>query len=156
MLGGDAAEDTRAGKLGAPQLLQGVDLVGQLAQGLVDQLGFAAGAGGAQDQAAGIEVEGGGRQRLAIEAIELVQPQIGLRAQALAALCLGIGRQQHGYAGAPGTEQGDGQLAGILQVQRHALHTARLQGAGQAQGALLQLGVVERRRQRHGAAGQGV
>ena len=75
---------------------------------------------------------------------------------ALAVLCLCIGRQQHGCAGAPGTEQGDGQLAGILQVQRHALHTARLQGAGQAQGALLQLGVVERRRQRHGAAGQGV
>ena len=45
----------------------GIDLIGQLAQGLIDQLGLAAGAGGAQGQAAGIEIEGGGGQGFAIE-----------------------------------------------------------------------------------------
>ena len=61
MLGGDAAEDGRALQLGAPQLLQGAHFIGQLAQALVDQLGFAAGTGGAEGQAAAVEIQAGRR-----------------------------------------------------------------------------------------------
>ncbi|MOA12224.1 hypothetical protein D3C78_1321980 [compost metagenome] len=95
MLGGDAAKNGGSAELGTPQLLQGVHFIGQLAQGFFDQLGLAAGAGGAQGQAALVEIEGGGGQRFAVQrsVVQVVQPQLDLGAQALAGLRLRIGWQ---------------------------------------------------------------
>ncbi|MNS72963.1 hypothetical protein D3C72_1063880 [compost metagenome] len=59
MLGGDAADGAGLTEIRAPQLFQCFDLVGQLAQGFVDALGLAAGAGRAQAQAALVEVHCG-------------------------------------------------------------------------------------------------
>ena len=82
VLGGDAADDAGLAQVGAPQSLQRFDFIGQLAQGFVDALGFAAGAGGAQAQLAAIQVQrGSGQWRMPIIAqvrvVGLIgQPQI--------------------------------------------------------------------------------
>ncbi len=143
VLGGDAGDQGGTGQVGAPEGFQGFDFVGQLAQGLVDQLGFAAGAGGAQHQAAGVQVQRGGGQGLGVEAIEAVEPEVAVFAQALAGLRLGVGRQQHLDAGAPGAQQGCGQLGAVFQIQRNALDAAGLEGTGQAQGLLGEGGLVQ-------------
>ncbi|MNJ00815.1 hypothetical protein D3C73_1602470 [compost metagenome] len=52
VLSGDTANDAGRAQPGTPQVLQGLDLIGQLPQGFVDALGFATGARGAQAQLA--------------------------------------------------------------------------------------------------------
>ena len=93
-----------------------------------------------------VEIKRGGRQRSAVgvkQAIEIVQPQVTLRTHALAGLCLCVGRQQYGNPGAPGGQQGNGQLSGIVEVQRQALYATALQLSRQLQGVLAQLGLIQ-------------
>ncbi len=72
------------------------------------------------------------------------QPQLGLGVQALTVRRLQVRRQQHTRTGAPGTEQGDRQLRGILQVHGQAAHIASLQPTGQLQRLLLHLAEQQR------------
>ena len=62
VLGGDAANDARRAQVCAPQLFQGFDFIGQLAQVFFDVLGLATGAGCAQAESAVIQVQCGGTQ----------------------------------------------------------------------------------------------
>ena len=83
MLGGHAADDQRIAQALAPQGFQRLDFVGQLAKALVDQLGLAAGAGGAQGQAAALAVQPlGGKRCGNNRCVELLDPQVDLGAQA--------------------------------------------------------------------------
>jgi hypothetical protein len=74
------------------------------------------------------------QRRLAGVEIGGVASQDRLHRPALAGLRLQVGGQQHADAGAPGAEQGDGQVGGIFQVHRQALHAAGLQARRQLQG----------------------
>ncbi|MNV12499.1 hypothetical protein D3C71_1031050 [compost metagenome] len=84
VLGGDAANDARRAQVGAPQLFQGFDFIGQLAQVFFDALGFAAGAGCAQAESAVIQVQRGGTKRRLLEVAKvrivglIAQPQINI------------------------------------------------------------------------------
>ena len=75
-------------------------------------------------------------------------PQIHLTGPALAGLALQVGRQQHAYPGAPGTEQCDAQLGGIFKVHRHLPDATGLKPARNAQCLRAPLG--ERQRWRGG------
>ncbi|MOA40725.1 hypothetical protein D3C78_1626240 [compost metagenome] len=66
---------------------------------------------------------------------------------------LQVGRQHHGDAGAPGAEQGDGQLGGIVEMHGDAPHAACLQAAGQGQALPAQRVAAEFRRAPGGAVG---
>lgn len=148
MLGGDAADDAGLAQVGAPQGFQGLDLIGQLAQGFVDALRLAAGAGGAQAQLAGIQVKGGGGNCGLVERVKVArfgQPGVNISGPALAGLGLQVGGQQHADPGLPGAQQGDRQLAGVVQVHRQALDATGLQAGREAQGPLAQLRVIHRR-----------
>ena len=104
-----------------------------------------------------VEVQRRASQGLGAGQIQLgqaIQPQIALPGQTLAGLGLGIGRQQHADPGAPGGQQGDGQFAGIFQIQGQALDVARLEGTRQVQGLLAQGGVIQIGA--YGATGVGV
>ncbi|MNC13940.1 hypothetical protein D3C75_617020 [compost metagenome] len=84
VLGGDAANDARRAQVSAPQLFQGFDFIGQLAQVFFDALGFAAGAGCAQAESAVIQVQRGGTKRRLLEVAKvrivglIAQPQINI------------------------------------------------------------------------------
>ncbi len=150
MLRGDATDHAGSSEVGAPQRFQRLDLTGELRQALVDQFGLAAGARGAERQAEQLRIEFGGIQGFAQQIHQAVitrligQPQLGLGVQALTVRRLQVRRQQHARAGAPGTEQGDRQLRGIIQVHGQAAHIASLQPTGQLQRLLLHL--AERQR----------
>ncbi|MNJ51540.1 hypothetical protein D3C77_468490 [compost metagenome] len=78
MLGGHTADDARIAQIGTPLLLQGTYFVAQLAQSFVDALGFTAGAGGAQAQAATVQIKVGGGQGRVVQIFKLMV--LGLRA----------------------------------------------------------------------------
>ncbi|MNP14527.1 hypothetical protein D3C76_1068560 [compost metagenome] len=157
VLCGNAADHAGRAQVGAPQVFQGLDLVTQLAQGFLDALGLAAGAGGAQAQPAVIEVQFGGVHRRLLHVVGMGvaglvgQPQIHVRRPALACLRLQVGGKQDPHPGAPGTEQGDGQVGGIFQVHRHMPHAPGMQAGRQAQRRVPQLRVIQRRIDRNGA-----
>ena len=157
MLRGDAADQAGVAQVGAPELFQGVDFVGQLAQGFIDALGFAGGAGGAQAQLAAVEVQRFRRKGLAevggqVGIAGLVgQPQVDVARPALPGLRLQVGGQQHAHPGPPGAEQGNRQVGGVFQVHGNALHALGLQMGRQAQGLFAQLGMVQRRNVGHGS-----
>ncbi len=160
MLRRDAADDAGLAQLGAPLGFEHFDFVGQLAQALLDQLGLATGTGGTEQQAALVEIQRRGRQRVAQQFRQhavaglIGQPEIRLVSQALAGGGLQIGRQQHRDSGTPGAQQGDGQVAGIFQMQRQPGDVAAAQPAGQAQCLLPQRFVFERRAQCHRPRGR--
>ncbi|KZX65328.1 hypothetical protein A3710_01185 [Stutzerimonas frequens] len=99
MLRGDAADHCCIAEVGTPQRLQRFDFVGQLVQVLVDELGLAAGAGGAERQAEQLGIElcrGEWRSqevRQAAVARLIGQPELHVRPQPRAARGLQIGWQ---------------------------------------------------------------
>ncbi len=151
VLGGDAADDPGRAQSLAPQVLQRVHLTGQLRELLVDALGLAAGPGGAQADAAPGQVQNGrwqGRveQVVGQRILSLIrEPQVYVGIPALACGRLQVGRQQDLNLGPPCTEQGSGQLRGVLQVHRQSANTPRTQATGQAQCLLAQFGMVQDR-----------
>ncbi len=150
MLGGDAADDPGLAQVGAPQVFQGDDLVGQLPQVLLDALGFAAGAGGAQAQLAGVQVQLGRGQGAGLQLVQgrvlVGQPQVDFARPALAGLGLQVSGQQHAGPGTPGAQQGHRQFHGVFQMHRQAPYAMGLQGSGQAQGLFLHGPQVDGRR----------
>ncbi|MNY06200.1 hypothetical protein D3C86_1389470 [compost metagenome] len=157
MLGGDAANDARRAKIRAPQLFQGFDFIGQLAQVFFDALGFATGARGAQAQPTVIQIQRSGTERRLLEVakvrvVRLIgQPYVDVFRPALASLRLQVRRQQHADPGTPGAEQGNRQVGGILKVHGHLPDTPGLQAGGQAQRQFAQSGVIQCRTGRDGA-----
>ena len=145
MLGSDAADDAGVLEIFAPQGFQRLYFIGQLAQGLVDALGLAAGAGGAQAQLAVVQIEGGGTQGRLIQRVQVAgfdQPGIHGVGPALARLGLQVGGQQYARTGPPGAQQRNRQQAGVFQVHGQAPDTPGLEACGEAQGVLAQLRVI--------------